>query len=213
MDGRYKKWQTKDRWLSCNKTQHTKIAWQRFIQRNRTTVHAREISRGREKGMKNGCFKAVMRHGCLGQRQWGTTCPNFVVWEAKHFFFCWLLRICAISHMCTSLVSSTTVAHISLTCVLLPAQIHKDAGICPWPFNLVCSSFLHFFIIYNSKDSWVLFPRWHPSLFLSAVDIGGCSLPMWSKMSCSRASQHLEVMLNVCLVSSPLRQITSLNQL
>lgn len=125
MDGRYKKWQTKDRWLSCNKTQHTKIAWQRFIQRSRTTVHAREISRGREKGMKNGCFKAVMRHGCLGQRQWGTTCPNFVVWEAKHFFFCWLLRICAISHMCTSLVSSTTVAHISLTCVLLPAQIHK----------------------------------------------------------------------------------------
>lgn len=43
MDGRYKKWQTKD-WLSYNKTQHTKIAWQRFIQRNRT-VHAREISK------------------------------------------------------------------------------------------------------------------------------------------------------------------------
>lgn len=94
--------------------------------------------------MKNVCFRAIMRHGCLQQHQEGIACPSFVVSEAKHFFFCWLFRICAISHMCTSLVSSKAVAHISITCVLLSAEIHNTRKYAPDDFIwLALTSFPH----------------------------------------------------------------------
>lgn len=163
--------------------------------------------------MRNVCFRALRRHVCLRQYQEGRVCPNSVVSEAKHFFFCWLFRICAISHMCTSLVSSKAVAHISWTWVLLSAEIHNTLTILSGLLFLYFHIFHleHFLPFITSKLSEPSLPRHSPSLCLSAVDIVAALCPFGRRWF--GASQHLVVMLNACLVSSPWGQIANHNQL
>lgn len=166
MDGRYKKWQTKDRWLSCNKTQHIKLGEDLYRETELWFMPEKWVKRNwkRKERMLQSYIETWLP-------QSGITCPNFVVWEAKHFFCCWLFRIRAVNHMCTSLVNNVAVAYISLTCVLLPVQVPSTQNYAP---DLLISLALSSSFI-SSKLPEPFLLRQSPSLFLSAVDVVSCS--------------------------------------